>query len=475
MCNDFFLFIQDNTFHFEIDEKTPLKPRYRVKDALQGPPTYINVIGLTNSSTQIIIATHVSKAVINLLPFRIDFFERLDNIIPSVMVNSLGLMRFEHLRAKPEILDPNEDADSWEESFREFVDTKPNGPEAIAMDFTFPESEILFGIPEHADSFALKSTVGDEPYRLFTSDVPAYEVESRWATYGAVPVLYSHTAQRTTGIFWQNSADTFIDIHNTNASHFMSEAGIIDVFIMLGPSPTDVFTQYTKLTGVGNLPQLFTLGLHQCRWSYYTQEEVIDVVDNYDKFDLQLDTIWLDIDYTDGKRYFTWNYEAFPKPLELMSYLKSIGLHLTYIIDPHIMKDDNYFFYSNNSARGYFVKNIDGTNYEGECWPGLSSYVDFFNPAASKYYADQYLLENFADNSIDTGIWNDMNEPAVFEGPEKSMPRDMIHFEGWEHRNLHNQYGHMQTKGTFDGVMRRGNSQLRPFILTRAFFSGTQR
>ena len=199
------------------------------------------------------------------------------------------------------------------------------------------------------------------------------------------------------------------------------------------------------------------------------------MVDNYDKFDLQLDTIWLDIDYTDGKRYFTWDYEAFPKPLDLMRYVKSIGLHLTYIIDPHIKKDPEYFFYGNNSIRDFFVKTPEGADYEGECWPGLSSYVDFLNPSARKYYADQYLMENFADNSVDTGIWNDMNEPAVFEGPEKSMPREMIHYGGWEHRNVHNQYGFLHTKGTYDGVLRRGNNQLRPFILTRAFFSGTQR
>lgn len=451
-----------------------MKPRYRVTEALKGPPISVEAT-VTSTENQIIITAPVAKAIIHFAPFRMEFFESHSSNVASVIVNGQGLLRYEHLRSKPQTLDPNEDPDSWEEGFREFIDPKPNGPEAVAVDFTFPGSEILFGIPEHADSFALKSTIGEEPYRLFTSDVPAYETESRWATYGAVPVIYAHTPERTTGIFWQNSADTFIDIHHKNASHFISEAGIIDVFVLLGPSPKEAFAQYTKLTGVGNLPQLFTLGLHQCRWSYYSQNEVIEVVDNYDKFDFQLDTIWLDIDYTDGKRYFTWNYEAFPNPLGLMSYLKSIGLHLTYIIDPHIKKDENYFFYSNNSAMGYFVKNPNGTSYEGECWPGLSSYVDFSNPDASRYYADQYLLSNFADNSIETGIWNDMNEPAVFEGPEKSMPREMIHHGGWEHRLLHNQYGFLQTKATFDGVLRRSNGELRPFILTRAFFSGAQR
>lgn len=105
----------------------------------------------------------------------------------------------------------------------------------------------------------------------------------------------------------------------------------------------------------------------------------------------------------------------------------------------------------------------------------MSSYVDFFNPEARKYYADQYLMENFKENSIETGIWNDMNEPSVFDGPEGTMPRTNLHHNGFEHRCVHNMYALMQVKGTYDGLMRRGNGNLRPFILTRAFFAGVQR
>lgn len=413
-----------------------------------------------------------NKAVITLSPFQIDFYY---NEVLTVKVNSNRLMRFEQLRTKPSVLDPSEDPDSWEETFNDDVDTKPNGPEAVAMDFTFPESDIFFGIPEHADTFALRTTVGQEPYRLYTLDVPAYEVDNREALYGSVPVIYAHGDKKTAGIFWHNSADTFVDIYDTKNVHFISEVGIIDVFVFLGPTPHDTFKQYTKLTGVANLPQLFTLAYHQSRWSYMTQQDVLEVVSNFDANDIPLDTMWLDVDYTDRKRYFTWDKEAFPEPLEMMGNLSSSGRKLTYIIDPHIAKDDEYFFYRANKERGFFVKNSASGDYEGSCWPGISSYVDFFNPEARRFYADQYLLENFADNSIETGIWNDMNEPAVFDVPEKTMPRDNIHYGGWEHRCLHNLYGFMQVKGTHDGLMRRSNGSLRPFILTRAFFAGAQR
>ena len=147
---------------------------------------------------------------------------------------------------------------------------------------------MLFGIPEHADSFALKSTVGGEPYRLYNLDVFEYELDSTMALYGSVPVIYGHGTERTVGVYWQNAAETWVDIYNTNTkenvmasivnfvagarpveppvSHFMSESGIIDVFILLGPGPNDAFKQYSDLTGVAPLPQIYAMAYHQCRW-----------------------------------------------------------------------------------------------------------------------------------------------------------------------------------------------------------------
>lgn len=464
-------------FHIQIDEKSSIRKRYRVDhDSVLNDPLvfkYISVIQNTSVAITVQNAELVlfPKAVIKLSPFQIDIINERKTI---VTVNGKDLMRFEHLRNKPQSLDPSEDPDSWEESFRGVVDSKPNGPEAVALDFTFPESEVLFGIPEHADSFALKPTIDGEPYRLFNLDVYRYELDSPMALYGSVPVIYSH-GETPAGVFWLNSADTFVDIHNKKTVHFMSEAGIMEVFILIAPTVNELFRHYASLTGVAKLPPLWSLGYHQSRWDYFTQEEVLEVVDKFDSHDLQLDTFWLDIEYTDGKRYFTWNYTAFPNPREMISKLSESGRHLTTIIDPHTKKDENYFFYSNGSARDFFVKDKNGVDFEGNCWPGLSSYIDFFNPTARKYYADQFLLTNFVDSSTETGIWNDMNEPSVFDVPEITMPRDNIHLDGWEHRTLHNLYGHMQVMGTFDGAVRRSDGHLRPFILTRAFFSGSQR
>jgi alpha 1,3-glucosidase len=68
-----------------------------------------------------------------------------------------------------------------------------------------------------------------------------------------------------------------------------------------------------------------------------------------------------------------------------------------------------------------------------------------------------------------------MNEPSVFNGPEITMPKDNIHAEGWEHRDLHNIYGWWMANSTATAVAARTKKPMRPFVLTRSFFTGSQR
>ncbi|KAL7024916.1 hypothetical protein ACKWTF_013249 [Chironomus riparius] len=468
--------LEGDTFHFDIDEKEPMNNRrFRLNNEVIDHQLAKKNIQIVSSQTlnSVNVTCDKNLAVLHISPFKIDFYR--DDVL-TVTANGEGLMTYEHLQLKGTPA-AGGDPDSWEETYMGVTDTKPNGPEAVALDFTFADSQVLFGIPEHHDTFALKRTSYGEPYHLFTNDATHFEVDSRMPNYGAVPVIYGHAVGRTSGIFWHNSADTYVDIHDTQTAHFITEGGVIDVYVFLGPTPNDAFSQYTKITGVGNLPQLFTLGYHQCRWSYMSSSQVLNIVSEFDKNDIPLDTMWLDIDYTDGYRYFTWNNQTFPNPLEFMAALNATGRRLVHIIDPHIKADENYFFFKKTRDQNMLVKTNDKSDYYGDCWPGNSTYLDYLNPAARKYYADQYLLENFKDNSVETGIWNDMNEPAVFNSPEKTFPRDNIHNNGEievEHRLVHNIYGFLHTKATFDGLARR-SADYRPFILTRSFFAGSQK
>ncbi|KAI5704843.1 hypothetical protein M8J75_009352 [Diaphorina citri] len=188
-----------------------------------------------------------------------------------------------------------------------------------------------------------------------------------------------------------------------------------------------------------------------------------------------MDVMWLDIEYTDQKKYFTWDPTKFPTPTSMVSNLTSLGRKLVVIIDPHIKRDNGYFLHDDATEKGYYVKNKDGNDFEGWCWPGSSSYLDFMNPAVRDYLADRYALEKFPGSSLDVHIWNDMNEPSVFNGPEVTMPKDCKHYGDVEHRELHNIYGFTNVMATFEGLLKRSNYQQRPFILTRSGFAGSQR
>ena len=94
-------------------------------------------------------------------------------------------------------------------------------------------------------------------------------------------------------------------------THWISESGIIDTFVLLGPSPKKVSGQYAKLTGATPLPPFFSLGYHQCKWNYRDEADVADVNAKFDEYDIPADVIWLDIDYrhpapTDSAQCETW-------------------------------------------------------------------------------------------------------------------------------------------------------------------------
>lgn len=333
-------------------------------------------------------------------------------------------------------------------------------------------------------NLALKPTRGEgiqlDPYRLYNLDVFEYELNEVTSLYGTVPLMMSHSETNTVGVFWFNPTETWIDISvksNGMNSHWFSEAGIMDIFYLFGPTPHDLFKQYAFLTGTTSLPPLFSIAYHQCRWNYKSEEDVRQVDATFDEYDIPYDVIWLDIEHTDGKRYFTWDKNHFPTPEKMQENIASKARKMVTIVDPHIKRDPNYYIHSEAQAKGsIYVKNSGGDEYEGWCWPGSSSWVDYVNPENRKWWADKFAYSSYQGSSNILFIWNDMNEPSVFNGPEVTMHKDAKHFGDLEHREIHNVYGYYMHMATAQGLISRNEgANERPFVLSRAFFAGTQR
>uniref|UniRef100_UPI000B4C5CBC neutral alpha-glucosidase AB n=1 Tax=Lonchura striata TaxID=40157 RepID=UPI000B4C5CBC len=393
--------------------------------------------------------------------------------------------------------EPEEEPGAWEETFKTHTDSKPYGPTSVGLDFSLPGFEHVYGIPEHAESLRLRPTEGGDPYRLYNLDVFQYEVFTPMALYGSVPLLLAHRPRLSLGIFWLNAAETWVDIGSNTAGktlfgklldymqgggetpqtevRWMSESGVIDVFLLLGPRPADVTAQYGRLTGTQALPPLFSLGYHQSRWNYQDEADVEAVERGFEEHELPLDVLWLDIEHADGKRYFTWDPAKFPNPRGMLERLAARKRRMVSIVDPHIKVDGGYRVHTELRARGLFVKTKDGNDYEGWCWPGSSAYPDFTNPEMREWWANMFAFDHYEGSTEALYTWNDMNEPSVFSGPEVTMHKDARHFGGWEHRELHNIYGLYVHKATAEGLIRRSGGRLRPFVLSRAFFAGSQR
>lgn len=411
----------------------------------------------------------------------------------QLVLNDRSFLNVEHFRKEDEngvnLTSEESDFNSFHDDFKDSKDDSfPYGPESVALDVSFNGFKHVYGIPEHADSLSLKDTSESEPYRLYNVDIFEYETDSRLPMYGTIPFMIAHKVGLSAGIFWVNGADTYVDIKKDQESqangdvldakvdtktHWISENGILDIVILIGENPTEVTQSYAALTGNVDLPQLFALGYHQCRWNYNDEEDVLTITENMDKYEIPYDVIWLDVEYTDAKKYFTWKKELFPNPERMLNKLDETGRTLVAIIDPHLKT--GYEVSQAVDSKGIALLNKDGDTFKGHCWPGESIWIDTFNPKSYDYWT--YLFRNgteLAGDATNFHIWNDMNEPSVFSGPETSTPRDVITYGGLEIRSDHNIYGLTFHEATYQALSERFVNK-RPFILSRAYYSGSQR
>lgn len=405
----------------------------------------------------------------------------------QIVVNERSFLNMEHYRARDEnelnLLPFESDFDMFADSHNTAAeDTVPLGPESIGLDFTFVGYKHVFGVPEHADSMSLKDTSQSSwPYRLFNVDIFEYETDSRMPMYGSIPLMMATKPEKSCAVFWMNAADTFIDIKKTEdvQTHWMSESGQLDFFIIVGKTPADINALYGGLTGYAALPPMFSLGYHQCRWNYNDEKDVLDITTKMDETLVPYDTIWLDVEYADSKKYFTWNEDSFPDPNRMLQALDRTGRNLVIIIDPHLKV--GYYVSDEVRKRKIGMRDAKNETFHGHCWPGESVWIDTFNPAAREYWDSLFVLSQankvMGEESTNLHIWNDMNEPSVFDGPETSAPRDTIFCGNWEHRSVHNVYSMTFHEATFEAMSKRlkDTPRQRPFILTRAFFAGSQR
>jgi alpha-glucosidase len=240
-------------------------------------------------------------------------------------------------------------------------------------------------------------------------------------------------------------------------------------------TPQRAVMTLAELTGKMNLPPLWSLGYQQCRWGYYPDDVVRELATEFRTRKIPCDVIWLDIDYMDGYRIFTFDKNTFPEPKKLNDDLHEMGFHSVWMIDPGVKKEENYFVYDSGTEGNHWVMdNKNSEPYTGIVWPGECVFPDFTKEDTRNWWANLYT--DFMAQGVD-GVWNDMNEPACFDKILKTMEHDAIH-NGYDgphlHARFHNVYGNLMAKATSEGI-KKANPEKRPFVLSRANFLGGQK
>ncbi|HPF70717.1 MAG TPA: glycoside hydrolase family 31 protein [Candidatus Krumholzibacteria bacterium] len=249
------------------------------------------------------------------------------------------------------------------------------------------------------------------------------------------------------------------------------------VLVVEGDSPQAVVRKLAGLIGTMPLPPRWALGYHQCRYSYTPDDRVREVARTFRDRDIPCDVIWFDIDYMDGYRCFTVNTWDFPDMRSLVDELHGDGFHTVAIIDPGIKLEPGYHVYDSGDALDAWVRTAQGDVYQGHVWPGNCVFPDFTRADVRAWWGGLYA--QYLQLGID-GVWNDMNEPAVFNVDSKTMPVDNRHAADPElggpdtHARYHNVYGMLMARGTWEGC-RDARPDRRPFVLTRANHLGGQR
>ncbi|MFC4557296.1 TIM-barrel domain-containing protein [Virgibacillus kekensis] len=309
----------------------------------------------------------------------------------------------------------------------------------------------------------------------WNTDVFAPHNKDTVELYQSIPFVILHDPSCvSTGIYFDNSYRTEFDMQRFRDKMIIkAEGGAINTYIMLGDEIKETLQYYTMITGRTPLPPKWSLGYHQSRYSYQSQDEVQKVAALFKKYEIPLDCIFLDIHYMDGYRIFTFDENRFPNINQMISDLKDQGVDVVPIVDPGVKSDVDYSVYKEGMQKGYFSKYLSGEVYHGEVWPGLSAFPDFFQQKVQKWWGH---LHGFYTQLGIRGIWNDMNEPSVFN-ETKTMDLDVMHnLDGKQisHKEGHNLYGIYMSKATFEGLQSL-LPKTRPFSLTRAGFAGVQR
>ncbi len=301
--------------------------------------------------------------------------------------------------------------------------------------------------------------------------------------YLAIPLYLALQPGLAYGVFFNTTWRSSFDVgrERPGVLQMSTDGGALDYYVAYGPTPAEVLQSWRDLLGAMPLPPRWSLGHHQSRWGYQSAEEIRRLAEEFRARRLPCDVLHFDIDYMHGYRVFTWHPERFPNPKSLIADLNEAGFRVVTIIDPGVKADPDYTVYRQGLAHDYFIRRADGEVVHGYVWPDDAVFADFARPEVRAWWGG---LQRVLTEAGVSGVWNDMNEPVIFDKPFSAggggvgtLPLDAVQGPADEpttHAELHNLYGLQMARASYEGLRRLLGDE-RPFVLTRSGYAGIQR
>ncbi|XP_045876122.1 putative maltase-glucoamylase-like protein FLJ16351 isoform X2 [Meles meles] len=383
-----------------------------------------------------------------------------------------------------------------------------------------------FGETEHT---AFRRNMSWTTWGMFARDEPpAYKKNS----YGVHPYYMALEEDGSAhGVLLLNSNAMDVAFQPTPALTYRTTGGILDFYMVLGPTPELVTQQYTELIGRPAMTPYWALGFQLSRYGYQSDTEISQLYEAMMAAQIPYDVQHVDIDYMDRKLDFTLS-SSFKNLSLLIEQMKNNGMRFVLILDPAISGNETaYQPFIRGQDNNVFIKwpNSNDTVW-GKAWPELPNvnvdtsldhetqvklyranvaFPDFLRNSTAAWWKME--IKNLYGNSQESGkdlkfdgLWIDMNEPSNFvdgsvrgcrdeilnnppympylESREKGLSSKTLCMESEQilpdgsrvrHYDVHSLYGWAQTRPTYEAVQEVTGQ--RGVVITRSTFPSSGR
>ena len=347
--------------------------------------------------------------------------------------------------------------------FKEVTSLDPS----LSINLTISDNSRVFGLGDKMSSLDKKGYF----YSSWNTDTSEHHDELFPSLYKTSNFLLNYSFSNYYGIYFNSTYRYNFDIAKTNLNiiNVSSLKAKLDYYLFLSNEVSNIISNFSSMCGHPYLIRLKTLGNNQSSWSYANEEQVQEVADKFEEYNIPLDYIHLDIHYLDSYKILTVDKTRFPNMKSLSDKLLNKGIELIAINDAAVKVEEGYPLYDELVANK-LVSTLEDKPYVNVVWPGDSVFPNYFD-VKTQEVVYKYMAKFIEENGI-SGIWNDMNEPASFKG-ELPLDVDMsFPSRSLKHEESHNLYGEKMTKCSYQYFM---DHKRRPYVFSRAGFATTSK